>query len=89
MRPKNMISSHFPVVKSGGVDRTPVQVCPHHSRLGFRRFTSAQQVQPVKNTGKSCWKGREDEEVVTVEEFSLQHYEDEGWKGYVAFLHHG
>jgi len=24
--------------------------------------------------------------VVTVEEFSLQHYEDEGWKGYAAFF---
>jgi len=45
-----------------------------------------QQVQSVKNTGKSCWKGRDDGEVVSVEEFSLQHYEDEGWKGYVAFL---
>jgi hypothetical protein len=50
----------------------------------FAVLTSVQQVQPVKNTGKSCWKGRDDK-VVTVEEFSLQHYEDEGWKGCVAF----
>ena len=42
-----------------------------------------QQVRPGNNTGKSQWKGRD--EVVTVEEFSLQHYEDEGWKGYVDF----
>lgn len=53
----------------------------HHSCL-----TSMQQVQSVKNTGKSCWKGRDDGEVVSVEEFTLQHYEDEGWKGYVTFL---
>ena len=36
--------------------------------------------------GKSCWKGKDDGEVVSVEEFSLQHYENEGWKGYVDFL---
>ena len=86
MRPKNVISSHFPVVKNGGVGRTAVQVCLHGSNLALRRLTAVQQVQPVKNTGKSCWKGREDEEVVTVEEFSLQHYEDEGWKGCVTFF---
>jgi len=86
MRPKNVISSHFPVVKNGGVGRTMVQVCHHGSNLALRCLTTVQQVQPVRNTGKSCWKGREDEEVVTVEEFSLQHYEDEGWKGCVAFF---
>ena len=62
-----------------------VQVCLLHSNPPLRCFTSVQQVQTVKNTGKSCWKGREDEEVVNVEEFSLQHYEDEGWKGYVGY----
>jgi len=85
MRPKNVIPSHFPIVKNGGVGRTPVQVCLRRSHLASRRLTSVKQVQPVKNTGKSCWKGREDE-VVTVEEFSLQHYEEEGWKGCVASL---
>ena len=59
---------------------------PFHHCLSLRHHTSVQQVQPVKTTGKSCWKGRDDGEVVSVEEFSLQHYEDEGWKGYVALL---
>lgn len=86
MRPKSVISSHFPVVRGGGGDRTKVQVHLHHSHLSFCCLTSARQVQLVKNTGKSCWKGRGDGEVVAVEEFSLQHYEDEGWKGCVAFL---
>ena len=86
MRPKDVISSHFPVVSSRGGDATQVQVLffinvVHHSCL-----TSLQQVRSVKNTGKSCWKGRDDDEVVSVEDFSLQHYEDKGWKGYVAFL---
>ena len=41
-------------------------------------------MRPGNNAGKSRWKGKDDE-VVTVEEFSLQRYEDEGWRGYVAF----
>jgi len=81
MRPKDTISSHFPVVRSGGGDRSQVQVHLDHLHLTFCRFTSVKQVQPVKNTGKSNWKGRDGGEVVNVEEFSLQHYEDEGWKG--------
>ena len=86
MRPKNMISSHFPIISSRSGDGTQVQVPPRHCRSPFLCLTSVQQVQSVKNTGKSCWKGRDDGEVVSVEEFSLQHYEDEGWKGYVTFL---
>ena len=86
IRPKNMISSHFPVVRNGGVDRTQVQVRLRYLQLTFHCLTFVQQVQPVKNTGKSCWKGRDDGEVVSVEEFSLQHYEDEGWRGCVTFL---
>lgn len=41
----------------------------------------------MNNAGKSQWKGKGGDEVVTVEEFSLQHYEDEGWKGCVALNH--
>jgi len=86
MRPKNMISSHFPVVRSSGRGGTQVQVPLHRCRLLFHCLTPVQQVLPVKNVGKSCWKGKADGEVVNVEAFALQHYEDEGWKGYVAFL---
>ena len=46
---------------------------------------SVQQTRPGNNTGKSQWKGRNNGEVMTVEEFSLQHYEVEGWKGCVHF----
>ena len=85
IRPKNVISSHFTVLRNA-VDRTQVQVRLRYSHLTFHCLISAQQVQLVNNTGKSCWKGRDDEEVVTVEEFSLQYYQDEGWKGYVGFF---
>lgn len=44
-----------------------------------------QQARPGNNTGKSQWKGKSDGEAVTVEELSLQHYEDEGWKGCARF----
>ncbi|KAF9792817.1 VRR-NUC domain-containing protein [Thelephora terrestris] len=54
----------------------------HFPVVGSSRVdkTQAQQVRPVNNTGKSRWEGKDDE-VVTVEELSLQYYEDEGWKG--------
>jgi fanconi-associated nuclease 1 len=39
-------------------------------------------IESSRKKGKSIWKGREDEEL-TVEEFSLQHYETLGYKGHV------
>lgn len=38
-----------------------------------------------KSTGKSIWKGRNGEEV-TVEALALQHYEAQGFKGYLSWL---
>ena len=70
------------------MDGTQVQVPPRRcfSTIPPSHSTSVQQVQSVRNTGKSCWEGRDDGEVLSVEELSLQHYENEGWKGYVTFL---
>ncbi|KAI0636683.1 hypothetical protein C8Q77DRAFT_1247200 [Trametes polyzona] len=39
------------------------------------------EMKPEKITGKSVWKGRDGEEV-SVETFALQHYEDQGYKGF-------
>lgn len=41
MRPKNVISSHFPVVSSRKGNETQVQVSLHHCRPSFLRLTSA------------------------------------------------
>ena len=41
---------------------------------------SSSKMKPPTATGKSIWKGRDDDEV-TVEILSLQHYEKDGYKG--------
>lgn len=80
---RHKISSHFPVV-SAGRGGTQVQVPLYRRRSSFCRLTSVQQVQQARNTGKSRWKGGDDE-VVSVEELSLRYYNEEGWKGCVSF----
>jgi len=42
----------------------------------------AADVKIEKVTGKSIWKGKNDEKL-SVEAFALQHYESLGYKGYV------
>ncbi|EMD38241.1 hypothetical protein CERSUDRAFT_93772 [Gelatoporia subvermispora B] len=57
----------------------------NQTRLPFSPQTDTSLEKPVvveeKRTGKTIWKGRNDEEV-TVEMFALQHYENQGYKGF-------